>query len=84
MGTAIAVLAARLLDRSLAIGFYLAGAALLAVAFLSSAAASENAHPHGHTVAGGAEGKELLVRRSLSYALVGFVLAGVGVLLEAV
>jgi hypothetical protein len=77
-GAGVAVLVARLFDRSLAIGFYIAGAAVLALAFFLSAADEQTPYYYGR------DEREYRVSVSLSYGLVGLVLLGFGVVLETV
>ena len=70
------VLIARLAGRPAHVGLYVGGALLAASAFFTSAASDEPYYI-------GAEERELRVRRGFVYALVGFCLIGIGVLLEA-
>jgi protein-S-isoprenylcysteine O-methyltransferase Ste14 len=77
VGAAVAVLVARWLDRSQATGFYFVGAAVLALAFFFSAA-DMNTEFYENQPA-----REHRIRTSLVYVLVGALLVGTGVLLEA-
>lgn len=76
-GAGIAYATAAILDRTLAVGFYVAGALLLAVAFMSSAADVTTPFYWGTGE------RALRVNRSFSYALVGVMLVGIGLLVEA-
>ena len=76
LGTVAALLLARWLDRPTHIGFYIAGAAVLAVAFMSSAA--DTGSPYYRERGD----REQRVRASFSYALVGLILVCVAVFLE--
>jgi hypothetical protein len=78
LGTVVALLLARWLDRPTHVGFYLAGAGVLAVAFMSSAA--DMGSPYYYDQAE----REYRVRTSFSYALVGAILIGTAVVLESV
>ena len=78
LGTVVAVLLAHWLDRPTPVGFYLAGAAVLAVAFMHSAADMECPYYFNRAE------REYRVRASFSYALVGAILIGVAVVLEVV
>lgn len=79
LGAGAAYLIARGLDRSLAVGFYLVGAGMLAVAFFSSAA--DMGTPDYALTSDRGE-REYRVRGSLSYVLVGLALIAVGTALE--
>lgn len=76
LGAVAAIAIAHWLGRDLAVGFYIAGAAVLAVAFMSSAADMESPYyvDRGE--------REYRIRLSFSYVLVGLVLVGIGVALE--
>src|ERR1041385_3750218 len=74
-GTGAALLLAHLLGRPVHVGFYLAGAAVLAFAFMYSAA--DMGSPYQNQFE-----REHRVRASFSYVLVGAVLIGVAVALE--
>jgi len=78
LGTVVALLLARWLDRPTQVGFYLAGAAVLAVAFMSSAADMGTPYYYDHYERG------YRVRASFSYVLVGAILICVAVVLESV
>jgi hypothetical protein len=78
-GTAVALVASAVIDRSTAVGFYIAGAIMLAIAFMTSAA-DINTPFYGWD---DQEHHELQVSRSFSYIFVGLVLVGIGVVLEA-
>jgi hypothetical protein len=78
IGAGIAVLASELLDRSLAVGWYIASCVMLFIAFMTSAA-PQNV-PYYDSISLG--DREVRVNRSFSYVLVGLVLAGIGVALE--
>jgi hypothetical protein len=76
LGAGAAFAIAHWLGRDLAIGFYIAGAAMLAVAFMTSAA------DMGSPYYDDPGEREYRVRSSFSYALVGLVLIGVAGALE--
>jgi len=76
LGTGFALLLVRWLDRPTHVGFYLVGAALLGVAFMSSAA--DMGSPYYYDQAE----REYRVRGSFSYAHVGAILIAAAVLLE--
>jgi hypothetical protein len=80
IGAAAAVGLSELLNRSLAVGFYLSGTAVLAIGFVLSAADTET--PFYHLDLDRGE-REYRVNMSLAYVLVGFLLVGVGVAIEA-
>jgi hypothetical protein len=69
LGTVLAFLFAYWLDRPTHVGFYLAGAAALAVAFMSSAADMGTPYHYDRGE------REYRVRASFSYALVGAILS---------
>lgn len=77
VGAAAALLVARLLDRPLTIGLYIAGATTLGLTFFMTAADDSTPYYIGQ------HEREQRVRISLSYALVGLILIGAGVVLEA-
>lgn len=76
LGAGAAWLIAELLGRDLSTGFYIAGAAVLAVAFMSSAA------DMGSPYYADRGEREYRVSSSFSYVLVGLVLIGIAVALE--
>jgi len=76
LGAGAAFAIARWLGRDLAVGFYIAGAAVLAVAFMSSAADMGSPYYDDRGE------REYRIRSAFSYVLVGLVLIGVAVAFE--
>ena len=81
LASAAALLIDHWLGRSAALGFYIVGAALLAVAFSTSAGMS--GRMGGWYMYHGVEGRERRLNLGIAYIAAGAVVIGVGVLIEA-
>lgn len=79
IGCGLALLVAAALHRERAIGFYVSGAALLAIGFMLSSADVSSPFYDGYT----ANERHRRLHAGLAYVPVGLLVVGVGVLLEA-